>query len=269
MSSATINGIAIEGIERDLELTYDRHFEEIQVAGFAPRLIPLYPSCSWDEVDLTFTAWCSSSAAAQLELLMPPYHQGAGITLAATGLSGVPAFPGFGNYNAGYWILRNLIATKPMESMGRKGPRVDLFGYRFSFRMAANGYGSTNERGGVVPSDATVPDIVSKKFMAHQLQDQSNLFAPIPSGSAPEIGAVHHGRRQDANMLFDHISVGVADQLSNFFRAVRNSPFMLTNQLPFGPGLYVDTTPAIAKNLTISRRDGWWEAQLALSRLAG
>jgi hypothetical protein len=152
--------------------------------------------------------------------------------------------------------------------MGRKAPIVPLWGWRFNIRFVASCTlgGNENERGGSAPTFSTTPPaILSQKFIAHQIQDASNTFDPLPNRSTPVYTGVQHGRRRDMGMVLDHVDVITMDALVTWFRAIRGASFSLASNQPSGPG-QANTINAVARSLSINRVSGWWEAKLDLSQ---
>lgn len=263
--------IATDGVERDWEMSIDRHLDAIDVGGHAPRLVPLFSGAANDEVDLSMTAWVTEDASTKIRNWLPPYNQQGLVTLSFQGLSGYPAIPGFGNFAADYWVLRGVVCQSATVSLGRKAPRVGLFGYQFKFRFAANAYGRAgatgNERGGGVPSSTTVPAILARKFASDQIQDAAKMFAPLPAGNiAAKVGWVASGRRDDSGILLDHLSYNDLEEVVNFVRAIRGTPFSWTNQAGFGTN-NPDTNQAVVLGFEAKRSGAWFDANLHVSRI--
>jgi hypothetical protein len=272
---------AFEGIERDLLMTIIRPGKWDRPVGGNPKFNPLHfgtflhPEVqAFDQVEMEFTLWTSGANAALIESYMPPYAPGAHFDLWLPGTSTSGAVPGFGWWDStnSVWVLKNCtikIATM-IESMGRKAPIVDLFGYRMTVRFCASVtlWGHENERGRVVPTfSVTVPNIMGRKFVAHQIQDVSSSMDPLPNRITPVYAVVQHGRGRDMGMVGDHVDIQTMDAWVTWFRAIRGSSFALTSPGASGPG-QPDTVNMVATGMKINRVAGYWECKLDLSLAA-
>lgn len=269
MSAAVIAGVAFPGIERGWRVTVDRHIEVVNVVGSRPQLVPLFASAASDEASLSCELWVNASTAATIEATLPPKGTGASFTLALPGTASIPAIPGFGTYGSDTWRLFGCVATAPATSMGQKAPIVDLFGYSLDLRFGAAAYGTGgaggNERTGSIPTDTTIPPVLSRKFSAHQIQDSSTMRAPLPLGSGVSFPTTVHGRRRDARIQLDHLTESDATAVCNWFRAIRTSKFNIAHPALFGPGM-AGTVSAVALELSFMRPGGnWWDADLLVS----
>ena len=133
--------------------------------------------------------------------------------------------------------------------MGQKGPIIDLYGYRFSIRFPVRG----NEHGTISEIE---PPCLSRKFMAHQIQDWSRSARPLPVPS-PTFTGGKHGRRRDATMSLDHLRADEVEEVIGWYRLNRGKSFGLTNIAAFGPGRS-DNANALVRNIKINRGAGWW-----------
>ncbi len=271
--------IPFEGIERDLLMAIIRPGKWIEPVGSTPVFAPLYTGATpqaYDTVEMEFSLWTPAANAALLEAYLPPYANGKTFDLWLPGLSNVAAVPGFGTWDgaSGVWkiVKCTVKSAQRLESMGRKAPIVNLFGYKLKIRFCASvSHGSTprweNERGGVEPSwSSTVPAIMPTKFIAHQIQDWSNSFDPLPNQDLPTRAVVQHGRRMDAGQIGDHVDASTMDGWITWFRTVRGGSFSLTMDRPFGPN-NANTVNAVARTMTVNRVGAWWECKLDLSLL--
>ena len=259
--------VSIEGIERDWELDIQRGIKWASPIGSWPRGVPLWRDGTpqkHDTVDFRFTLWCNAANAKILEARLPPCAgTRASVDLCfVTGDAVNPIIPGFGNYTAsdGWKIVKATL--DPLDVMGQKAPRVDLWGYRIKGSFAACGGGvALNERNYTVPTDATPPAWFAEKFASHQIQDASHDPRPLPIPSA-NLPMVQHGRRRDARAMLDHLELSRAESAINFFRAVRMNKFVYPDgpsdyTSPFGPERFGGEL-AVARELTIRRGAGWW-----------
>lgn len=268
-SAVTSSGTAsFEGIEWDLEYTVDRHIAWKDSLGGPPRGLAVMPNTAGvsDGINATFTVWTPSANAANLEAMLPPYGDGYKFDLLLPGLSDTQAFPGFGQWDgtSNAWKLVSLTPNSPAESMGRKAPIVDLWGYRFDLHFSAAGGGDyLNELNGQNPylhGRGSMPSFFGRKFIAHQIQDWSRSATPFPYPNASfttRYTGVQHGRRRDGAISFDHLSATECQQLVDWFRLVKATPFSYTTDQPFGPG-QPNTVNTIARELTVNRGAGWW-----------
>jgi hypothetical protein len=273
----TTSGIAsFEGMERDLLMTVIRPGSWLEPVGGAPVFAPLYLGANpqaFDSVEAEFSLWTGAANGANIEAFLPGYAPGYKFDLWLPGDSTHAAIPGFGSWDSGnaVWVYRNvtLKSATRLESMWRKAPIVPLWGWRFNIRFVASCTlgGNENERGGTAPTFSTTPPaILSQKFVAHQLQDPSNTFDPLPNRSTPVYTGVQHGRRRDMGMVLDHVDVQPMDALVTWFRAIRGASFSLASDQPSGPG-QANTINAVARALSINRVSGFWEAKLDLSQV--
>lgn len=259
--------VSIEGIERDWEIDIRRGILWAPPIGSWPRGVPLWRDATpqkHDTVDFRFTLWCNAADAKTLEAAFPPYAgTRATVDLCfVTGNSAQPIIPGFGNYTAddGWKIVK--VTLEPLDVMGQKAPRVDLWGYRIKGSFAACGYGAAlNERNYTVPTDAAPPAWLETKFASHQIQDASIAHRPLAVAGA-NIGTTQHGRRRDARAMLDHLEFDKAEEAVNFFRAVRMNKFVYPGDpveytSPFGPERFGGEL-TVARELTIRRGAGWW-----------
>lgn len=249
-----IAGVGISGIEHDLEYTEDRNIQWRDVVGAAPRAVPLFiddVGGDRDYVEASFTVWANSVQAAKLEATLPPYGAGNAFEMLLPGLPDTPAVPGFGAWDPTWqaWRITNCTMIDPMESMGQKGPIIDLYGYRFSIRFPVRG----NEHGTISEIE---PPCLSRKFMAHQIQDWSRSARPLPVPS-PTFTGGKHGRRRDATMSLDHLRADEVEEVIGWYRLNRGKSFGLTNIAAFGPGRS-DNANALVRNIKINRGAGWW-----------
>lgn len=271
--------VTFDGVEWDLEYTIDRSIREVDTIGGPPKLIDLWANDSGatdlDMVDATFTAWMSAADGYQLEAKTPPYAGSSPFELWLPGLPDTPAFPGFANFDDTHatWNLYKCTMTDPVEAMGKKGVGYDLFGYRFAVHFSAHGGGvHQNERGEAsIPAVIAVPDIVRRKFGAHQLQDWSKAGKPLPTQTdefgGPTYPVTQHGRRRDATVMLDHLSAMEADGVIAWFRRVRKTPFTAAGVDWFGPE-QGGSVQAIARSLKVNRGAGWWwDLSLDLTKL--
>jgi hypothetical protein len=263
--ATSLGNATFEGAEWDIEFTPKLGLKWKDPTGGPPTA-----SRTWanpyirDVVDLTFTLWTNGTQAQVIENQLPGGEGGAAwnFDLALPGLSTNSAIPGFGNFSGGLWTLKNHALTDPIESMGRKAPGVDLYGYRFKGRFsaiggAAIGANPLNERGNAHPVGIqSVPAVLSRKFIAHQIQVFSKPAYPLPI-HAPIYTGVRHGLRPDAAMSLDHLTSDEADEVVTWFRGQRDTVFSLASQYPFGPGRG-NTVNAISRGLTVNRGAGWW-----------
>jgi hypothetical protein len=271
----TSSGAAtFEGIERDLLMTIIRPGKWDRPVGGNPKFCPLYLGANpqeFDSVEMEFTLWTTGANAALIEAYLPPYAAGGHFDLWLPGTSTAPAVPGFGWWDATNlaWVFQKctIKSASRLESMGRKAPIVNLFGYRLTVRFCASvtlaGY--ENEHGRAAPTfSTTVPAIMGQKFVAHQIQDASNSFDPLPNRVTPAYATAQHGRGRDMGMVGDHVDAATMDVWVTWYRAIRGASFSLTSAGASGPGR-PDTVNAVATGMTINRVAGYWESKIDLS----
>jgi hypothetical protein len=258
--------VQTEGHERDIKFSLDRNLRWMDTVGGTPKAFPILPSCAYDAVDFSCSVWLLQSAAASLQAAIGPGISRNRASMAFAGDSGFAAFPGFGNYSSGAWVLQG-VTLAPLKSNGRKAPGMDLYGYELSGHFSANGYGTAlNERGTTVPtlSSFPLPSWVAACFMAHQIQDPSEAPSPLPlsGGVSPY---VQHGRRWDTAIQLDHVWAPEMDAAISWFRAQRSVPFTLSGRAPFGPS-FGTSAQAVARGLEVREGAGvYWEGTLSVS----
>lgn len=258
---ASIGGITFPGIQRDLEVDIDRSIYWTPIAGGAPVGIPLWltAGAERDIVRLTFTVWVDGATAAQFESALPPAAGSNPVTLVLPGDATVQPIPGFGVLAGNSWTFSNVTILTVPESLGRKNVGLDLYGYRFKCSFLAR----DNERT-TTPTDTTVPAIVAHKFAAHQIQDPSEAFQPLPVAS-PVYARAQEGARMDSTIALDHLRHSEAEAVSRWFRAVRASKVTITAAAPFGPN-QANTVSVILRELGFRRGPGLgWDAELGIS----
>lgn len=267
-----------EGMEWDLEYAVDRGLVWRDSIGGRPRAARIWASpYIHDAADLSFTLWTN---AAQAQAIEERRQGGSGIyltdwtfDLGLPGLSTSAPIPGFGNYaGGGIWLYKGLTLAENLESMGRKGPRLDLYGYRVNAHFSAIGNVAVgqppaNERGNTHPTGIqTVPAVLARKFMTHQIQSWSEPVKPLPT-NAPAIVGAYNGARYDAAMSLDHLSSAETDEVVTWFRGQRDTAFSLTTDKPFGPA-NSDTVNVVARDMTVNRGAGWWwDIKLDLTKI--
>jgi len=269
-----------DGIEHDLELAPNRHILWKDVIGSAPKGIAKFlptgdghfPEDN-DQVDGRFTIWTNAARAKPIEDRLPAYGAGWTFDLWLPGLADQTAVPGFANWSSGdqVWKLVKCIAPRGLQSLGRKGPIMDLYGYLLEFQFSANGGGThLNERGLVSGGDfsvgpGVVPSVVAQKFMTHQIQDWSRTAPALPTQGWSNFGGVQHGRRRDAVIALDKLTCAQADEVVAWSRVQRHYPFSFTSANGFGPGIDY-TVSCVLREIKVKRGAGWWwEITLDLS----
>lgn len=277
--ATNLGNATFEGMEWDAEYTIDRGLVWADTIGGPPRAARLWAADGayiHDAVDLGFSVWTDAAQAMPFEERMPGQSgilaPGLTFDLGLPGLSTNAALPGFGNFNSGVWVYRACTLLEPFEAFSRKGPRMDLWGYRCKTRFTALGnvaVGASpyNERGFVHPTGIqSVPAVLLRKFVAHQPQNYSRLAVPLPV-NAPRVAAAWNGTRIDMRMSLDHLSSDEGDEVVTWFRGQRDTPFSLTSDQASGPG-QPNTINVIARELTVNRGAGWWwDLKLDLTRV--
>lgn len=257
--------INFDGIEWDLEMTVDRLITWKNVIGGAPRAIPMWNSggAEHDIAHAKFTMWGPSSVGALMEPYMPP-RGGTGHTFSMYLPSQIP---GWAQWDGSRWVISTATNLSPIESMGRKGPLADLFGYRFDLSWTSGAGGTAiNERGSVVPTSTAVPAVVARRFAAHQIQDPSRSAQPLPILS-PTYAGVKHAARLDATIALDHLTPAEADSVVMWFRAIRAQTFTIATAKTFGPTDAGGST-CVVTDMKLHRGSGWWyDIELSLTKV--
>jgi len=263
--------ISFDGFEADMEYQVENHITWLDPPGGIVG-VPLFPSAANDEVTFRCTLWCRAAQSAQLEPLMPPFNNRIIRSLSMVGFADYPLFPGFGNYISGAWTYYNL-TIDPIESIGQKNVKMDLFGYNLTGRFAACGYDASysNEVGGVTPSSTTVPAQLARKFGSHQFQDPSTAHPPMPYVGAKYPVYTRHGRRVDAAVALDCLYPAELKTHVDFYRAVRNNTFSYPamNNTAFGPVYSGAANTAYATKIECRHGRGYYyEATMSLTRVS-
>lgn len=224
-------GVNFDGFERGLTVKIQRPLQVKESIGGSVKLIP-YGDARLDEWQVDAELWLKGEWAAQLEAAVPPYgvpaDSASESAMYLPPRSGSASFPGLLPAVAGASADKYIHAqVAAFESQGRKGPAIDLFGYRLNFTLRTYGAGATTNPS-ITPS-VTPPAWLPQKFAAHQIQDWSQSRPTITAGGfATTYRRVLHGRRMDYNLNLDHLSQERADELVAFFRGIREQAVTLT-----------------------------------------
>lgn len=215
--SEIIAGISVDGRERDTSLELDMGLmwpSDLEGAGACRPVAYLPADGSLDSMTGDFTIWLKGPLSAAMEGAAQPHGTGSS-SWRLSEIQGV-AIPGInGTSNGdGTATINGVLMTAPIESQGRKGPGLDLFGYKFSVRIpcdeASTGY------------SPTIPPIIAKKFGAHQIQDWSAQLQGITSAGGWGVDMARRtGRRYDANLDLDHVDFATAHAIIKWLRVIR------------------------------------------------
>lgn len=254
-----------DGFERgSVTCSIERRINWVDSIGGQRRGVP-YATEQFDEWVISGEIWLDAARAQILEAKMPPYG-----TEFSSNYANLPKFPDIGNpdaeavyfpgirgYDTGDSALYGDVLVRHIESLGRKAPRVDLFGYSVEFALCLTG----NANKATNPT-TTPPAWLGSKFSARQLQDWSNVERMIYNiyGPNPYAPNVQHGRRFDINIQLDHLTDKMCDEIVAFFRGIRHRSANVT--IDNGPN-GTQTIPMYFEKLSFQRGAGlWWDGTL-------
>lgn len=258
-------GAAFQGFERGLSCTVKRQILVDDSMGGSVVLTPVAPA-AFDEWAIEAELWVSAAQAQALEAIVPPRGVPLENAIRLPPRGGEASFPGLLPFAqaTGYDQYATPMVTA-FESLGRKAPGVDLFGYRIALSFFAEADGLALN-GSPTPT-TTPPAWLVGKFTAHQIQDwssQGEVVAattlaghPSPRGS---FYPIKHGRRRDVNFNLDHLSTDRANELVALFRGVRHNP--VTVNMDRGSEGIAPTSVYLV-DLSLQRGAGlWWDGTL-------
>lgn len=251
VSTTTVFGAGVIGIERDMSLSADIGVEFGEPVGYHPVAFAMTPSDGRaDFWSGDFTVWVETSEAESLEANCPPF--GEGTKFALPDIDG-NTIPGVLSYAANGLLNYAGAVCTGIESQGRKAPGLDLFGYKISFRLPFGG----------VAVSTTIPAVIAEKFGAHQFTDASSAILGTAIG-ANVVSYVRNGRSIDANVDCDHVTHAEAAAIALWYRGVRGAATTFPAS-PFGPGLTGSVT-AIPRSLEMSHSAGnTWTVRVGVS----
>lgn len=264
VSPFTFLGAPFSGFERGFSVKLNRQIDFVDTIGGTIRGIPKAPAI-YDEWEVDTELWVNASQAQILETVVPPYGVPVEQSIRVPTRSGDPTFAGLlPNSSTGVTDTYLYPEVRAFTSMGRKGVRMDLYGYKITFALRCFSDGTATNPQTSAPT-TTVPTWLSKKFASHQVQDWSNQSVATFSasnGASTDFRPVKHGRRTDINFNLDHLTVTQASQLVQFFRGVRHNS--VTINVDNGPN-GVQAVAVYLKGLSLQRGAGlWWDGSLEM-----
>jgi uncharacterized protein (TIGR02145 family) len=257
-------GADFHGFERGYSLTLNNHVEWIDTHGGTARGIPTAPAI-FDEWLVEAEFWCNAEQAQQIEAVVPPYCVPGEAAIRLPYRGGEATFAGLLPASSdGTLDTYAYPEVRKFSSMGRKGVRQDLFGYRISFVLRTKQDGATANPQTSAPT-VTVPSWLERKFASHQIQDWAAQVAGTfgaAQGASSDFWPVNHGRRRDINFNLDHLTQAQADSLVQFFRGVRHNA--VTVNVDNGPN-GIQAVSVRLKGLSLQRGAGlWWDGSLEM-----
>lgn len=216
-------GSSFDGFERGMTVNIQRRITVKDSIGGSVRMIP-FGGAALDCWKVETEFWCNATNAVLIEAAVPPYGVPGEKYLRLPGRSGVNSFPGLSPNTTDVYGEDAYYCDEVtrFESMGRKGPALNLYGYSVTLKLyeSIDG-GATNP---ATAPTTTAPTWLQQKFSARQLQDWSNTqrYGTEAYGYF-SASYIKHGRRKDVNLNLDHLTASQADQLVAFFRGVREN----------------------------------------------
>ena len=263
-SPFTLFGAGFQGFERGHSTKVTRQIEWVDSIGGTIRGVPMAPA-TYDEWEIEAEFWVNASQAQAIEAAVPPYGTPTEQAIRIPARGGDATFAGLKPHSTdGAADLYQFPEVRAFSSMGRKGVRQDLYGYRITFALRTFQGGFTVNPQSIAPT-TTVPAWLQTKFGSHQSQDWSSQ-APATFSASQGVDTgfrpVKHGRRRDVNFNLDHLSTAQVDSLVAMFRGVRHNSVVV--QVDNGAN-GIQSVPVYLKGLSLQRGAGlWWDGALEM-----
>ena len=237
VAGVSLFGAPFDGFERGYSCTVMRNINWVPSIGGTQQGIPVAPA-AFDAWEIDAELWIDEDRAEAFEAVFPPYGTPTSNSIVVPPRFGTNTFAGLAPQSSSSggdtYVNAELVSC---ESQGRKGPRLNLIGYRIVFRLYCNSAGV--ETNPATTPTTTAPDWLNQKFTAHQIQDWSaqGVVAEGTAGPSDNYRPVQHGRRRDINMNLDHLSQDRVDNLVAWYRGVRHSKATISiDRGPTGQG---------------------------------
>lgn len=265
--SPAFYGNPFEGFDAGtVSVEIDRKLTLVDTLGGRPVLIPYAPADK-DEWLITAEFWTSAAQARKIEQRTPPRGAPAYPGISVPARSGENTFAGLApaatNGSADTYI--DPIMLQPLEVLGQKDVRVDLYGYRASFSLSCSSVSNPYSSNPATPPTTTPPAWLPNKWRVHSIEDGSNerrVIGPggkwTGSGNPIVVNAI-----RPLSIQCDHLTTEQANELVAFFRGIRGNLFSL-GFYPGPVGAHVPANPDfVATKLTCKRDAGLlWSATL-------
>lgn len=260
-------GNPFEGFDAgSVSVEIDRKLTLVETMGGRPALIPYAPADK-DEWLVTAEFWTSAAQARDIEMRTPPHAVPIYSGISVPARSGENTFAGLApaatNGSADTYI--DPIMLQPLEALGQKAVRVDLYGYRARFSLSCSSISNPYSSNPATAPTTTPPAWLPQKWRVHSITDGSNEQRVIGAngkwtGSGNPI-AVNPIR--PLSIQCDYLTTNQANELVAFFRGIRGDAF----NLGFFPGPIGSHVPAspdfVATKLVCTRNAGLlWFATL-------
>jgi len=260
-------GNPFEGFEAGtVSVEIDRKLTLVDTLGGRPVLIPYAPADK-DEWLVTAEFWTSAAQAREIEQRTPPRGAPVYLGISVPARSGENTFAGLApaatNGSADTYI--DPIMLQPLEVLGQKDVRVDLYGYRASFSLSCSSVSNPYSSNPATAPTTTPPAWLPRKWRVHSIEDGSNERRVIgPDGKWTGSGnpiAVNPIR--PLSIQCDHLTTDQANELVAFFRGIRGNLFNL-GFYPGPVGAHVPVNPDFVATKLVCKRDAGllWSATL-------
>ena len=260
-------GSPFEGFEAGtVSVEIDRKLTLVDTLGGRPVLIPYAPADK-DEWLVTAEFWTSAEQAREIEMRTPPRGAPVYPGISVPARSGENTFAGLApaatNGSADTYI--DPIMLQPLEVLGQKAVRVDLYGYRASFSLSCSSVSNPYSSNPATPPTTTPPAWLPNKWRVHSIEDGSNERRVIgPDGKWTGSGnPIAANAIRPLSIQCDHLTTEQANELVAFFRGIRGNLFNL-GFYPGPVGVHIPANPDFVATKLVCNRDAGllWSATL-------
>lgn len=260
-------GNPFEGFEAGtVSVEIDRKLTLVDTLGGRPVLIPYAPADK-DEWLVTAEFWTSAEQAREIEMRTPPRGAPVYPGISVPARYGENTFAGLApaatNGSADTYI--DPIMLQPLEVLGQKDVRVDLYGYRASFSLSCSSVSNPYSSNLATAPTTTPPAWLPNKWRVHSIEDGSNERRVIgPDGKWTGSGnPIAANQIRPLSIQCDYLTTDQANELVAFFRGIRGYLFNL-GFYPGPVGAHAPVNPDfVATKLTCKRDAGLlWSATL-------
>ena len=260
-------GSPFEGFEAGtVSVEIDRKLTLVDTLGGRPVLIPYAPADK-DEWLVTAEFWTSAAQAREIERRTPPRGSPVYPGISVPARYGENTFAGLApaaaNGSADTYI--DPIMLQPLEVLGQKAVRVDLYGYRASFSLSCSSVSNPYSSNPATAPTTTPPAWLPRKWRVHSIEDGSNERRVIgPGGKWTGSGnPIAANAIRPLSIQCDHLTTEQANELVAFFRGIRGNLFNL-GFYPGPVGVHIPANPDFVATKLVCKRDAGllWSATL-------